>query len=190
MNSAYLLKKKQKGVALIVVMISLVMLLTTVVTLFRSTSAGLSIVGNMGFKQNTTSVADIGVEKARAWLMLQTDSILSVSNPAAGYFETWVPGFNPLTYNWTASGNSFLVTADDGTGNSVSYVIHRMCSVTGIMSLIGSKCVPVPQVNGISGQNQASGGIGVGGSTSAVYRITVQVTGPRNSLSFTQVMVH
>jgi hypothetical protein len=182
--------KRQNGVALIVVMVALLVMLITVLSLLRNTNASLNIVGSIGFKQNTSSVTDVGVEKARAWLMTKTDAQLSATDPDNGYFETWVAGFDPLTYDWTAAGNSVLVTDDEGTGNSVRYVIHRMCSVTGLVAVVGSKCVPVPSAVGISSQNQASGGFGVGGSTNTAYRITVRVAGPRNSLSFSQVMVH
>jgi hypothetical protein len=130
------------------------------------------------------------VEKARAWLMTKTDAQLSATDASGGYFETWVVGFDPLSYDWMADGNSVLVTDNEGTGNSVRYVIHRMCSVTGLVAVVGSKCVPVPSTNGVSSKNQSSGGAGVGVSTNTAYRITVRVAGPRNSLSFSQVMVH
>ena len=63
--------KAQQGVALIVVMIILVIMLIGAVGILRSTNVGLGIAGNLGFKQNATSVSDQGVEAARAWLMAQ-----------------------------------------------------------------------------------------------------------------------
>jgi Tfp pilus assembly protein PilX len=183
--------RPQKGVALIVVMISLIIMLTTVISIFRNTSAGLNIVGNMGFKQNANSVGDGGVEVARAWLMVQAVEGLTSSHAAAGYFETWDTSFDPVAYDWTASNHSALATADDGTGNAVRYVIHRMCSVTGTIDAIGQQCVYAPSANAGGGSYQLGGGAtGLGTSKKPVYRVTARVLGPRNTLSYSQVMVY
>lgn len=184
--------KRQSGVAMIVVMVALLVMLTTVISLFRNSGGALSIVGNMGLKQNTTSVGDIGVEFARNWLTdpLRTKTDLAAANAAAGYFETTTVAFDPLTYNWTTAGNSVVATADDGTGNAVRVVTHRLCSLTGMIDAVGQQCVFAPPTNG--GGSRQLGGVatGLGITKTPVYRITVRVMGPRDTLSYSQVLVH
>ena len=182
--------KRQRGVALIVVMVALVIMLTTVISLFRNTGAALSIVGNMGIKQNASSVGDIGVELARAWLMGKTKAQLAAADAAAGYFEIFDNTFNPQTYNWATAGNSALATSDDGTGNAVRYVTHRLCSLTGLIDAAGQQCVFAPPSNSGGSRQLGGAGTGLGITKIPVYRITVQVIGPRNTLSYSQVMVY
>ena len=57
--------RRQKGISLIVVLLVLVVMLTTTIGILRNSNASLGIVGNLGFKQNATSVSDQGVEAAR-----------------------------------------------------------------------------------------------------------------------------
>ena len=182
--------RQQRGVSLLVVMVALVLMLATSVSILRNTGSSMHVVGHMGFKQNASSVADLGVERARAWLMAQSSANLAVAQAGGAYFETWAPGFDPLSYDWNAAGHSVLATADDGTGNAVRYVIHRMCAVSGAITDVLTQCVPVPPANGVSGTNLNGGGFGVGLAMNTAYRITVRVAGPGNSLSYVQVMVH
>ena len=175
---------------MLVVMVALVIMLSASISIMRNTSSSLSVVGNMGFKQNASTVADLGVETARAWLMAQSSANLAVTQAASGYFETWGVGFDPVSYDWASANKSVLATDDDGTGNAVRYVIHRMCGVSGDIADILTQCVPVPPVGNVTGSSQASGGLGVGKTLNTAYRITVRVAGPGNSLSFVQVMVH
>ena len=179
---------------MIVVMISLVIMMTTVMAMLRNTNNALSIMGNIGIKQNALSVADVGVSAARTWLTTVPNTQLNSIQAANGYFETWVPNFDPAgNYNWIAAGNSFLVPSDGGTddrmGNEVRYVIHRMCNLTGAIDAVGQECVFAPTANSSSLQ-LGSPAANLGVVNRPLYRITVRVFGPRNVLSFIQVMVY
>jgi hypothetical protein len=117
-------------------------------------------------------------------------SQLAAADSRAGYFEVWNASFDPLTYDWDAAGNSVQLTPDDGTGNAVSYVIHRMCNLTGTIAAAGQQCV-LAQPFSTTGSNQVNSlTSGVGTSKKPFYRITSRVKGPRNTLSFVQVMVY
>lgn len=193
--------KAQQGVALIVVMIILVIMLIGAVGILRSTNVGLGIAGNLGFKQNATSVSDQGVEAARAWLMAQDPLSLYVTPTASStvaYFATTTPAFDPHTYVWETKGNSVQSTADDGTGNKVRYVIHRMCDFTGSPSfpaLLGPPVIRaqacVHPTTNITGSRQlGGGGAGIKPPVTPLYRVTVRTDGPRNTVSVIQVMIY
>ena len=184
--------KAQKGIALIVVMIIMVIMLIGALGILRNTTVGLGIAGNLGFKQNATSVSDQGVEAARAWLIAQAPTTLYVTPAASNtvaYFATTTPAFDPHTYAWETIGNSVESTADDGTGNKVRYVIHRMCESPGAPNLAGQACVhPTTTVNG--SRRLGGGGVGIKPPVTPLYRVTVRTVGPRNTMSQIQVMIY
>jgi len=56
---------------------------------------------------------------------------------------------HPFSYDWDRqrrlrnNSGSTLATSDDGTGNEVRYVVHRMCSVAGAVNAPAQQCVTV-----------------------------------------------
>ena len=180
--------KRQRGASLVVVMITLSIMLVAVASFFRTTNGTLNIVGNLGFKQNATSVGDQGVENARAWIASRTPVDLIAVQSDSGYFPTWGNNFDARTYDWEADGNSVQLTPDDDNlGNTVRYVIHRMCKVSGTITALGQQCVlrtPDNESKAV-GNNIAQGGV-----NRPYYRITTRVQGPRNTLSYVEVMVY
>src|SRR5438874_8191186 len=111
----------QRGVVLYVALIVLVVMALVGIAMMRGSGTGISIAGNLSMKENATNVADIGTEAARTWLMAQNAGTLS--NDQAGYYSSWGGGtdVDPLQLPWTT--NSILVTANDGTGNQVRYIV-------------------------------------------------------------------
>lgn len=199
--------RRQRGVVLFISLIILVAMTLAGIALMRSVDTGTIIAGNLAFRQNTTYVGDIGVEAARAWLTLPatTYTMLQTDSTGNGYYATWGAttdllgnDTDPLTtpFNWTASGTSINVTAapfTPPTGYTVRYVIHRLCATTGDPSLGSATCVKAAATasNTSTGTQGAAtyGSYALGSPVTAVYRVTVQVTGPRNSRSYIQSVV-
>jgi type IV pilus assembly protein PilX len=188
-------RQQQRGVVLIVAIIAIVAMTFAVYAMLRSTSGSLGIAGNLAFKQGATSAGDLGVEMARNWLTGQTTPSLN-SDQSPGYYSTWgSPPFDPLTYAWNAGTNAVEATADDGSGNRVMYVVHRLCKLTGSFNLPNQECVRPSSLNATSGSSAiGSGGGGAGTSVAVVprpyFRITTRVEGPRNTLSYVQVIMY
>jgi type IV pilus assembly protein PilX len=179
---------QQKGVSLIVVLLVLVVMMTTTVGILRNSNASLGIVGNLGFKQNATSVSDQGVEAARTWLRAQAPATLLAAVAAQGYSPTWDLAFAPATFDWDA--NSLESTANDGTGNRVRYVIHRMCSLAGATDVANQECVSPTSVSGNGSKQLGGEGNVFNESLIALFRVTVRVDGPRNTVSYTQATIY
>lgn len=186
--------RQQKGISLVIVMITLSIMLLGIAGIFRTSNSTLNIVGNLGFKQNATFVGDIGVEVARAWLITRSATQLLIADETAAYFPVWDGGFdtsvNPTfdftKYDWNRAGNSVQASEDDGTGNAVSYVIHRMCRLSGSITAADQQCISKPPADRTkSGAENAQGGVSL-----YYYRVTVRVQGPRNTLSYIQVMIY
>ena len=199
--------RRQQGVVLFISLIILVAMTLAGIALMRSVDTGTIIAGNLAFRQNTTYVGDIGVEAARAWLTLPatTPTMLQSDPTASGYYATWGAttdllgnDSDPLTnpYNWASGGTSINVTAAPYTppaGYTVRYVIHRLCATVGDPALGSATCVKAAASSASTStgtQGAATyGSYALGSPVSAVYRITVQVTGPRNSRSYIQSVV-
>jgi type IV pilus assembly protein PilX len=180
--------KKQQGLVLFIALVVLVAMTLAGIALLRQAGAGLGIIGNLAFKENATTAADLGIEAARAWLTEPTNlNLLINDNASSGYYSNWDPTFNPLTFNWTNSTSAAAI--NDGAGNDVRYVIHRLCSNANAPLLaINQKCVTV--------NVEGSDGTKVGGKASFTdnlqpyYRLTARAAGPRNTLSYVQVLMY
>jgi Tfp pilus assembly protein PilX len=189
-------RKRQTGVVLIISLIVLVAMTLAGIALLRSVDIATLIAGNLAFRQSSTTGADTGVGAGRQWLMsavtLPVD--LTVDHGGVGYFASWDGGaggiFDPTTFNWAGNSSGAFV---DAAGNSVIYVIHRMCENAGNPNDAAANC--------IAGPSFASGGSRglrnpppicppACGTPNPYYRITARSTGPRNTVAYTQVVVY
>lgn len=199
-------KPLQRGVALVIALIMLSAMMMAGIALFRKISAGSMIAGNLTFTSSAISAAELGSEAGRTWLTSQTAS--GLYGAAAGYFPAscytnnthittdvncssgGAPTFDPSTFDWASF--STLATTDDGAGNEIRYVVHRLCRMTGELDKIGQECV-VSQVNtgGSGGHTSVTYGTqALASIMKPYYRITTRVRGPRNSLAYTQVTLY
>ncbi len=109
----------QKGVVLFISLIVLVAMTLAGIAMFRQVGTGVTIAGNLAFRDNASSVSDLGLEAGRAWLVAQSSTTLN-TDQAPGYFDCAITvppnapcaqaSFDPVTFNW--SGSAVQVTAD------------------------------------------------------------------------------
>ncbi|XVJ71037.1 MAG: hypothetical protein HEQ39_16515 [Rhizobacter sp.] len=189
-------RNKQQGVVLYVALIVLVVMMAATVAILRNTSSSQNVAGNLGFKQNAVTASDLAVENAITWLAAEPILALDADNVPEGYFARWGGGgvttwaFDPATFDWDA--NSFNITpagGNDGTGNTrVRYVIHRMCLLAGSVVAPGQIC---SFADSNSQGSREAGNVGSLRSipTQAFYRVTVQTTGPRGTINYSQAML-
>jgi type IV pilus assembly protein PilX len=182
------LPRRQSGVVLMVALIVLVAMALAGIAMVRSMGTGLGIAGNLAFRQNATSSSDRGTAAAITQVLSLGEAGLLVDNPALAYFSTMQPAFDPLTYAWRTGTNSLQVTSDDGRGNEVRIVVHRLCVLPGIANgVIGQNCVY--DVQGVASDNRVRPPSNADKVFQPAYRVTTAVFGPRNSLSYTQTIV-
>lgn len=179
---------KQQGLVLFIALVVLVAMTLAGIALLRQAGAGLGIIGNLAFKENATTAADLGIEAARAWLTEPTNlSLLTNDNASSGYYSNWDPTFNPLTFNWSNSTSAAAI--NDGAGNDVRYVIHRLCSTANAPILaVNQKCVTF-NVEGADGTKDGSK-FSFSSTLQPYYRLTARTAGPRNTLSYVQVLMY
>ena len=158
--------------------------------MLRSVGTGVGVAGNLAFKQNATLAADRGATAALAWLtslpLATASETLQNDDGKHGYFSSWDTTFNPLTFDWTNAAVQ-TATSDDGARNEVRYVIHRLCKLPNQSATAGSgqECAVQGVIANI---------IGSGSSFQTplrpLFRVTSRVQGPRNTLSYVQVVVY
>ena len=195
---------RERGTILFIALIVLVAMSLAGIALMRSVDTNVLIAGNLAFRQGATAGGDWGVEDARAWVVANA-AILNDDTPpgATFYWANWqqnldLIGNNPdplvADYNWNSTDPRDL--GFDTAGNQVKYVIHRLCDTAGAPNVV--QCVKsslsgsgggVPCA-GCSNTVQPLGGGNVAPGTAVLYRVTVRVAGPRNTVSFVQTVMN
>lgn len=204
--------RRERGIALLVALIVLVIITLASVGLMRTVSTSNAVAGNLAFQQAAITSADQGVEAAVNWLdnnLGQSTSptatacaagmgstVLACNQTARGYAAarldpTSTQGWPDVWAALVAAGYRPATLGIDSAGNTVSYLVQRMCASTGdANSSIGCSAPPASTDCGSSKTLDSNGGAGNLNCGGQVYfRITVQVVGPRNTLAFTQAMV-
>ncbi len=209
---------RQSGVSLLVALIALAAMSIAGIALIRSMDTNALIAGNLAFRQNATTSADTGAELARTWLMSKSSADLQNSLDGEGYYATRADtggedgrGMD-ITGSRTQSSNDNIKwidakgveqpgnfparcqAANDGAGNRVCYVIHRMCGAPGDLassncSLTTSNDSGGDSLGGLGRQMTYQGTLTGTGAMMGYYRISVRVSGPRNNNSYVQVFV-
>jgi Tfp pilus assembly protein PilX len=188
---------RQRGVVMMVAMIVLVAMTLAGIALTRSMDTTNMIAGNMAFKQVSVQAAYVAMEQAVAFIEANGGSgALGADLLANGYRASvdYAPPSMDTFWSNLESANSICYmgalgcTANksnavaDALGNIRGYVIERMCQ--------GTTCAVVQR------QVQSGGcceGPDCGDipcySNDQMFRITVRVTGPRNTNTYIQTFV-
>lgn len=180
--------RRQAGLVMYIALVVLIVMTLAGIAMMRQMGAGVAVAGNVAFKQNATSVADQGVEEAHAWYRTAGQD-LTASDPTNGYYADWTLGFEPTAFDWTDAGSRLsMASADDPTRNEVRYVLQRLCVMEGLTTRPGQQCSD-------SGLNQSvdkGGAEAPTGESPPVpyFRVTVRVKGPRNTVSYVQVIMN
>jgi type IV pilus assembly protein PilX len=183
------LRGRERGYMILLVLVALVAMSLSGIALIRSMDTNQLVAGNMAARNATIHSADIGVQTAVAWIQAQgaaNNGALNNDNVGAGYYsEDQEPNWT-LASTWNGCGNC---SVQDGAGNTVNYLIHRMCAITGSTNAVGQFCAA--QTGGAvgTGGSASSDGFDFKGSPKNFYRISIQVVGPRNTTTLSQAFV-
>ena len=203
----------QRGVVLLFSLIALVIMLIAAVALVRSFNTSLFSAGNIGFKRDMRNQSEMAVSTTlgyfRAGGLLNT-SANRANTPAIGsntvnYSATMLPTNaqgvpNALALSdgaFAAAYNAPDLQSPDPSGSvKVRYVIDRLCASAGDESTLGAaSCVladnpTAPGSSLLNLQSAERAGLTPGSAAAVpkgvVYRLSMRVTGPRNTQSFFQ----
>jgi Tfp pilus assembly protein PilX len=195
-------RSAQSGLVLIVTLIVLAAMTLAGVALVRSVDTAVMIAGNLAFRQGATLAGDAGVEAARTWLGANLAALESDS-PTSGYYATSQDSLD-LTGNRTQDAADNLnwdgggaikprCLPADAAGNTVCYVVHRLCQNVGPLNSTTCASRVTPRGGSSMGvvrpmetyQERSWSEV----ATIGYYRVTVRIVGPRNNTSFVQAFV-
>ena len=173
----------QRGVVMFVALVVLIVMTLAGLAMLRQMGGAVSIAGNVAFKQSATAVADAGTEAGRAWFLNPVNN-RDLDSAANGYFSSWGTSVNPDTFNWGAAP---VAAAANASGFTVRYVIHRLCAIPNVASN-----APTQKCSEEKGKEIIDKGTGehFPGTPQPYFRVTTRVEGPRNTVSYTQVVTN
>ena len=189
---------REGGIVVFVALIAMVLLSLAAVALMRSVHTNTLVVGNLAFRQAAVSLSTAAVEKAVYDLFPPTRTIADPNNHdiprnyyafrQGGEDANGIPvalqGANPPP---AYPGGAQVVT-DAATGNTVRYVIERMCIAASLgKPAAPNECEMIPPKQAYAKEAQLKKGIPL--PKIPYYRMTVRVDGPGNSVSFSQAML-
>lgn len=188
--------RRQRGVIMVIALVTLAILLIGAVAAIRSMSVTLTSVGNFGFKRDMGNQAERAFAQITTLLNsggLSTAAARQTSSTALNYSATilttspegiptaMLDASNLDTVGGLGVASNVINLTGTGTdqGLKIHYLIDRLCQNTGALST--DTCQ--------TASNPAQGGPRIGGlagPAQPVFRITVRITGPRNSQTFYQ----
>jgi type IV pilus assembly protein PilX len=190
---------RQKGLVLMISLIVLVVMTLAAIALVRSMIASNQIANNLALRQGTTAAADLALEKARLWLVnrsLTAPNDLNADSADNGYSASNAPpkNVNPWPINgpkwqdgvpwvWANpnTGNNPIAKKEAGEANKngykAAYFIQRSCAT------IGAK---TPNQSGCDLQKLSPSESEANSNYQMIYKITVRIEGPKDTVSFYQ----
>ncbi|WP_231879019.1 hypothetical protein [Collimonas arenae] len=172
-------------------MFALIILMISGIALVRSFDSSLVLAGNMAFKRDLVNQGERGMAAAIASIKSGTlvsettrQSDLLSSNYLSSLQTTDAHGIPTILLNDSTWKTAGLGTSDDITDATsqvtIRYVIDRLCLASGAASTANCIVGSYGDKGGTANTKRATG------ITPPVYRISVRVTGPRNTQTYLQ----
>jgi len=195
-TAPYLHLQRQRGVALPVMLIMMLVMLITGVYLLRSSNSATLAASNLAYDSTLSRAVDLGLHRGFQWLQVSAKvnrGLLTTNQASQGYRATLAEGVTPRDSAFWAGSTS----VDDGTGsgNRIEYVIHRLCDATGLYNANDNTCVQtaantVRTGNSVAiGESMASDAPIFAASPQLHYVITARLDGVRGGNVINQMVV-
>lgn len=189
-------RRAQSGVVLFIALIVMVALSIAGIALIRSVDTGLSVVGNLGFRQASIPPSTWAVENAISAMFEAKKINLEAVDANNNYYPyryeiksgknedtMGVPyhlqGESPSNYPSTFQKTS------DGAGNTIRYVIERMCLDEGPATAANCDMSPPKKSEATTAMELTKPDL----VRVPFYRLTVRVDGPNNTTTYAQAML-
>lgn len=188
---------RQRGVVLFVALIVLVIMSMAGIGLMRSVDTSTGIAGNLAFRASAVTSSDAAIELAMAFLEANRgSSVLNTDVPAQGYYavaDLSLTGASNAPLDWSRydwAGRSRKIANADASGNTIQYVIERLCGKPKAFGAADNPCATktVAATDANSSKNAGNDFDYTLGFLS--FRITTMVTDPKGSATYIQVMVY
>jgi len=190
-------RQAQQGMVMVMTLICLVLMLVASVALMRSSTNSLLLAGNFAFKRDLLNQGERGMAAAVALLntgSLAAESARIADHPTLNYSASTLASnaqgiplvlVNESTFAEAGMTDTTAIS-DSGASVSIRTVIERQCVAAGAYS--ATSCISSAEKTNAA----QSGTIWIKRAKApgrASYRISVRVTGPRNTQTFHQMVV-
>jgi type IV pilus assembly protein PilX len=175
----------QTGVVVLIALIAMLALGYAGMALMRSVDAGTAVTGNVGFSQSAVLATDAAVEHAIAALFeRRLIADLTNDNESQSYYASrqtqenarGVPFALQNVTNYAADAR----VIDAGAGNSIRYVIERMCIAAGPVTR--DTCILTPSVDTVTPGTVTS----PEPPPVPLFRQTIRIDGPAGTTLYAQ----
>jgi hypothetical protein len=186
--------RRQQGIALPVMLIILLVMLVGSIYLLKSSNSTTLTTSNLAYDSALGRAADLGLHRGYEWLRVTAavnKDRLNEDDPDNGYLATLDTTQTPSDQRFW--GGSKLV--QDGAGNEIEYVMHRMCSRAlryddSLNSCVQTTANKAALGNAVAVGSSLSVSAPVFAETPQVhYVITARITGPRGGSVVNQLVV-
>ncbi|MBA3695738.1 MAG: hypothetical protein H0W85_02990 [Methylotenera sp.] len=199
---------KEKGVVLFISLIALVVMSLAAVALIRAVDTNSLITGNLSYRQTATISSSYGIESVSDFLGPQATTYGDANHPTLGYYavcttfdvnplndatqrctsanltvnNSWQPGITS-----TRAVGSGITGGVDAYGNTIEYIVERMCPNVGSAT---QECVAaqIKKPGSQKGCDEPTCPL-IFDEQTPLYRITVRITGPKNTVSYVQTFI-
>lgn len=192
---------RQRGVVMLFGLIVLAIMLIGAAAMVKSVNTSMFNAGNLGFKRDMANQMERAISVVHDKLRvgaLSTDAARQANATAHNYNATLLASNPQGIPNALLSDSTFAAVATSSNdisvpdqGITIRYVIDRLCTNTGAAAASHCQMANDPVAGG--GASRKGGGAeyataGGAGAVQqrAVYRLSVRVTGPRNTQAFFQ----
>jgi Tfp pilus assembly protein PilX len=186
--------RRERGLALPVVLIILAVMLVSSIFLMKSIHSTTLATGNLAYQSTLSQSVDLGLHTGFEWLKTTAASnkaSLDADSPANGYVAM-------LDTSQTARDSGFWTgskSIDGPDGSSIEYVIHRACADRLAYDNRNNQCLQTadnPSMKGAPVAFGVSWGVDTpqyDGSPQVHYVITARLRGARGASVTTQMIV-
>jgi type IV pilus assembly protein PilX len=196
-------RQAQRGVIMILTLVALVLLLIGVAAMVRSTDTATAVIGNLAFRRDLTNRAEVAIATAKATLnsggALYSSASRDSDSAANNYSATRLPNATGIGVPSVLVSNSQYTNASyaclpascvAGTdGVLLRWIIDRQCSGTNgtPLTFTTDACGFLRTTKDTRGSAQLNP-LKPTGAARGLFRISVRVTGPRNTEAYIQTI--
>jgi len=184
----------QRGAALPVMLIMMLVMLVTSIYLLRSSNSATLAASNLAYDATLSRAVDFGLHSGFQWLSdTASTAKASLNGDDADH------GYRAIMDTaWTPNDEEFWrfsTVVQDADGNRIRYAIHRMCASQGSFGSAGQDCV-LTSANTVKignkvaiGESLASDAPAYASSPQIHYVITARIDGARGGNVINQMAV-
>lgn len=196
----------QSGVVLFIALVAMAVMSLAAVALIRSVDTNNIITGNVSYKQTAAISSSFGIENVADTIGPKALAYATSNDAANGYYATcktfdatstcdgknltadssWLPGVKSRLADGIATG---VTGGVDAYGNTIQYIVERMCNTTAAASSANCLLSSTDLDNNSKNVCPPFCGLPTNPTNVPMYRVTVRISGPKNTVSFIQAFI-